>query len=213
MSTQRAIAAAFFSVVIVIVLGAIIYTDHISSSTTVSVYILNRDVPAGQIVAAGDFTQQLVHADEQEFTTAESANLDQLVGHMRYVLNMQAGDIVRNDDLTDALKLAEVPVVLDAASSGLVVGNRIDIYAFFNGAAVLVSGPGVTVISSGAGDVVIAVPSTQEAYWVTLAFSKPEMLATSTGDSAPTGLGTNTESIALCALSGDPTICSGAPAP
>jgi hypothetical protein len=193
------IAAVLFSAVIAGVLGAIIYTDHMTATNTVAVYILNKDVVGGALMTDGDVSQQNVRADDQQFQTAEVRPIDQLIKQTRYGLSMKQHDILRQDDLIAAAKNVEVPINVRGDSiPGIVAGDRVDIYAYSAQQAVVV-GPKVQVVSGGA-PLVIAVPAADEPFWVALTFAKTELLATRAGATAlpPAACALSQQAAAVC---------------
>ena len=102
---------------------------------------------------------------------------------------MGAGDIIRDDDLSDAAATAQIPL---AVSGTATAGDTIDIFATVTDPATSQSttvtiGNTVQVVSGSGGNIVILVPRADEVAWVVVSASgdKLQVVQASTKPSGP----------------------------
>jgi hypothetical protein len=129
MDRRRLTAAAFFSTVIVVVLGVMVYLQQAGNQQTITVYILKHAVLAGSPYAADDISAITVRAQEGDFQY-EHRSPAQFAA--RYTQNLHPNDILRDDDLVDAAAQVEIALTLQAPPP-LSAGDRIDVFATVGG--------------------------------------------------------------------------------
>ncbi len=167
MNRRRLAAAIFFSVVIVLVLGVMVYLEQAGRQQTVTVYVLRHSVLAGSNYSADDVTAVSLRAQEGDFNYEHRAPGQYLA---RYTQDLRGNDIVRDDDLVDTGAQVEVAVTLQAPPP-LAPGDRIDVFATVGGGRQARIGQGVTVLTASGGALTILVPLDQEEAWVSVASS------------------------------------------
>jgi hypothetical protein len=167
MNRRRLAAAVFFSVVIVLVLGVMVYLEQAGRQQTVTVYILKHAVLAGSAYSAEDVSAVSVRAQEGDFNYERRAP-EQYVA--RYTQNLKGNDILRDDDLVDAGAQVEIAVTVQAPPP-LSSGDRIDIFATAGGGRQVRIGQGMSVLTASGGALTILVPVGQEEEWISVASS------------------------------------------
>ena len=90
MDRRRLTAAAFFSTVIVVVLGVMVYLQQAGNQQTISVYILKHAVLAGSPYAADDISAITVRAQEGDFQYEHRSPAQYAA---RYTQNLHPNDI------------------------------------------------------------------------------------------------------------------------
>lgn len=167
MSRRRFIAAGFLSAVIAAVLAVIVYTEHATATQTTSVWMLTHDVTGGAPYAASDVQQVMIHAEGSGFNY-ETLGPSSFAG--RYARNLNSGDILRQDDIVALDTEAEVAVTVQDPPP-LTAGDRIDIFATFNGDQQALIGRSIQVETVAGGVLTILVPVADEQAWVAVGSS------------------------------------------
>lgn len=175
--------AAFFSVVIVALLAAIVYSEHSNAVQTVSVYVASADVRAGQAFDPTTVKPTDVHAAPEDFSYAKNEKPD---GSFVFAHDVHVGDIIRSDDLISVNALVEVSVTI-ANNPPIVPGDKLDVYAAQGGGNVLI-GHDLTVVSAG-GTITLSVPAKNEGAWIAIAASSISLHAAKTVGGAPIPIG------------------------
>lgn len=184
MDRRRLAAAIFFSVVIVLVLGVMVYVEQSARQQTVTVYILRHAVLAGSPYAADDVSAVSVHAQDGDFNYERRAPGQYPA---RYTKDLRGNDIVRDDDLVDAGAQVEVAVTLQAPPP-LNAGDRIDVFATVGGGRQARIGQGVTVLSASGGALTILVPVADEESWISVASSSISLHAARSDQTDPSSV-------------------------
>ena len=160
MSQRRVIAAVFFSVAIVAVLGVLVWVEKVNSTRTVVVYELKSDVSAGTPYRDENVQPVSIRAQDGDFAHERRGPAE---FRARFATALHPGDIVREDDLVPADSLVEIALNI-TTSPALSPGDTVDVYASVNGNSALV-GPHLTVVT-GSPAVTVLVPADEEAAWV-----------------------------------------------
>src|ERR1700680_4804014 len=105
MNRRRLAAAVFFSAVIVLVLGVMVYLQQAGGQQTVTVYVLKHAVLAGGRYCPDDVSAVTMHAAEGDFNS-ERRSPAQCAA--RYTENLRGLDILRDDDLVDSASQVEI---------------------------------------------------------------------------------------------------------
>ena len=186
MNRTRAIAIGAFTGVIFLLLIVIVWVEALNSSHTVSVWLMNQDVSAGQQFSSSMVSKAEIKAEPGDFSyTSYDPSSSQLFGH-----NMKKGDIVRDDDLVPSASVAQIPITpaenVDFSASG-----RIDVYMLVQNtgqpACVQLIGSQVPVVSNATGSLTIQVPRDQEAAWLTITNASDNRLLVATSGGIPAG--------------------------
>jgi hypothetical protein len=167
MNRRRLAAATFFSAVIVLVLGVMVYLEQAGGQQTVTVYILKHAVLAGSTYSADDVSSVTVRAQEGDFNY-EHRSPSQYAA--RYTQDLRGSDILRDDDLVNAGAEVEIAVTLQSPPP-LSSGDRIDVFATVGGGRQARIGQAVTVLTASGGALTILVPVGQEEDWISVASS------------------------------------------
>lgn len=210
MSNRRLVAAAFFSVVILIVLGIIIFVDVSNSGQTVNVWVLQHNVAAGQSFSDSDVQIQTIHASSNDFkfTSHTPGNYPST-----YRVSLDQGDILRDDDLVPVDQLAQVSVTITGAPP-INAGDTIDIFASVTGTEIPIA-TSITVVNISGSSLTIAVPVSQELDWITISSSQTTLhAARSVGKPSFKSGASSSDAVArLCASAvgnaGGTALCTG----
>jgi hypothetical protein len=184
MNRRRLAAAVFFSAVIVLVLGVMVYLQQAGGQQTVTVYILKHPVLAGSTYSADDVSAVTVHAAEGDFNY-EHRSPAQFAA--RYTQNLRGMDILRDDDLVDAASQVEIALTLQAPPP-LSPGDRIDVFAALGGGRQARIGQAVIVLTASGGALTVLVPLEQEEPWISVAASSVALHAVRSGQQGPASL-------------------------
>jgi hypothetical protein len=184
MNRRRLAAAIFFSAVIVLVLGVMVYLEQAGRQQTVTVFILRHSVLAGATYSADDVSAMSVRAQEGDFNY-EHRTPGQYVA--RYTQDLRGNDIVREDDLVAAGAQVEIAVTLQAPPP-LNAGDRIDVFATVAGGRQARIGQEVTVLTASGGALSILVPVNQEEAWISVAASSIALHAARSAQLDPSSL-------------------------
>jgi hypothetical protein len=167
MSRRRLAAAMFFSAVIVVVLGLIVYTEQTNATQTMAVWVVTRDVAAGAAFAAEDVQLIQVRAGSGDFNY-EVAGPGTV--HALFARSLRVNDILRTDDLVPVTAESEVAITVEAAPP-LNAGESIDVFAAFSGNQQVLIGHDLIVNTVSGGSVTVLVPVADEASWIAVAAS------------------------------------------
>ena len=203
MDRRRLLAAAFFSAVILLVLGVMVYMQQAQSQQAVTVFVLRHAVLAGSPYSADDVNPVQVHAAEGDFSYEHRAP-SQLAA--RYAQNLNPGDVVRDDDLVAMDAQVEVSLTLQA-SPPLAPGDRVDLFAAVAGGRQARVGQAVTVLAVSGTALTVLVPSSREGAWVSLASSSIPLHAALAAGADPGGVAPVAPADAVGQLCG--AACSG----
>lgn len=198
MDRRRVVAAVFFSAVVVAVLGVMVYLEQARGHQTVSVFILRHSVVGGGRYSADDVTTVSIRAQEGDFTYEHRSPTQYAA---RYTQSLRAGDIVREDDLSDLG--AQVVVALTVQSAPQISpGDRVDLFATVDGSRQARIGASITVLTASGGALTVLVPAGQEEDWISVASSSTVMHAALTSQDAPAAPPPMTAGDAISSLCG-----------
>ncbi len=211
MNRRRLAAAIFFSAVIVLVLGVMVYLEQASGRQTVSVYVLKHAVLAGAVYSADDVTTASVRAQEGDFSYEHRSPLQYAA---RYSQDLHSNDILRDDDLVDMGAEVEIAATVEAPPP-LSPGDRIDVFATVGGGRQARIGQAVTVLAASGGALTLLVPRQQEGSWMAVAASSIALHVALSGQNAPGSLPLLSPADAVNSLCGSSCAGSaaGSPAP
>ncbi len=178
------VAAAFFSTVIVLVLGVMVYLQQASNQQAITVYVLKHAVLAGSPYAADDISIVSIRAPEGDFQYEHRSPAQYAA---RYTQNLHRNDILRDDDLIDAGAQVEIALSLQAPPP-LSAGDRIDVFATVGGGRQARIGQAVTVLTASGGALTVLVPVDQEAAWISVASPSIALHAVRSGQQDPSSL-------------------------
>jgi hypothetical protein len=197
MSRRRLAAAMFFSAVIVVVLGLIVYTERSNATQTVSVWIVTHDVVAGTPYGSGDVQLVQVRAGTSDFNF-------ELLGPSafpaRFARNMSTNDILRGDDLVANTAESEVALTVENPPP-LVAGESVDIFAALAGDQQVLVGRNLVVNTVSGGSLTVLVPVGDEASWIAVGSSNVALhvaLTVAGAHVAPSPLSANAAIHILC---------------
>lgn len=203
MDRRRLTAAAFFSTVIVVVLGVMVYLQQAANQATVSVYVLRHAVLAGSPYSADDVTAVTMRAQEGDFLYEHRSPAQ---FQARYGEDLHANDILRDDDLVDASTQVEVALTLQAPPP-LSPGDRIDVFASVGGGRQARIGQAVTVLTASGGALTVLVPVDAEEAWIAVASSSIPLHAARAAQQDPGSMAPLSPDDAVGRLCGD--ACAG----
>ncbi len=209
MNRRRLAAAIFFSAVIVLVLGVMVFLEQSGRGQTVTVLVLKHNVLAGDTYRADDVSAVAVRAPEGDFNY-EHRTPGQYAA--RYAQSLQVNDILRADDLVDLSAQVEVAVTMQAPPP-LSGGDRIDVFATMGGGRQARIGHGVTVLAASGGALTLLVPVAQEEAWISVASSSIALHAVRATGPEPASLQPLNPDDAVSSLCGSSCLStqSGAP--
>jgi hypothetical protein len=167
MSRRRLAAAMFFSAVIVVVLGLIVYTEQTNATQTTAVWIVTHDVAAGAAFTSDNVQLVQVRAGSGDFNYEVAGPM---TFHALFARNLRVNDILRNDDLVPVTAESEVAITLEAAPP-LTAGENIDVFAALSGNQQVLIGHDLIVNTVSGGSVTVLVPVSDEASWITVGAS------------------------------------------
>ncbi len=197
MRRRRMLAAGLFSVLMAAILAVVVYTEHISANATVSVWLLDHDVPAGAQYSASDVSQLQVRGPSANFSY-ETLGPQQFPA--RYARSLSRGDIIRSDDLVPLGAAVEVALAVQNPPP-INAGDSIDVYAALSTGQQALIGRGLTVLDANAGELDVLVPAADEAAWVAIGSSTVPLHAvriTGTSSSQPAPLDVGSAVRILC---------------
>lgn len=211
MNRRRLAAAVFFSAVIVLVLGVMVYLQQAGGQQTVTVYTLKHAVLAGSPYTASDVSAVPVRAAEGDFSYEHRSPAQYAA---RYTQNLRSNDILRDDDLADIGAQVEIGVTLQSPPP-LSAGDRIDVFATVGAGRQARIGQAVTVLTASGGALTILVPVDQEEAWISVAASSIALHAARSGQQNPSAVQPLTPDDAVNRLCGASCVGStgGSPAP
>ncbi len=196
----------FFSTVIVLVLGVMVYLEQAGGQRTVTVYILRHPVLAGSLYSADDISTTSVRAQEGDFNY-EHRSPSQYPA--RYTQDLEGNDILRDDDLVNMNAQVEIALALQSPPP-VSAGDRIDVFATLGGGRQARIGHGVTVLTASGGALSILVPVDVEEQWVSVASSSVALHAVRSTRDDPVSLPPLSPGDAVDSLCG--AQCAGGPA-
>ncbi|MHB8718875.1 MAG: hypothetical protein ACYDAC_08300 [Candidatus Dormibacteria bacterium] len=158
-------AAAFFSAVVVAVLGVLIWLQASANQQSVTVFVLRHAVTAGSPYVDADVSAVSIRASAGDFNY-EQRSPDAYAA--RYAQNLAANDIVRGDDLVDRDAQVEVAISV-VAPPPLSAGDHVDVFATVGGGRQARVGRGLPVLAAAGDALTILVPAQQEGAWVSVA--------------------------------------------
>ncbi len=163
MTRRRIVAAVFFSLVILGVLGVIVVAEVETSGRSVSVLRLNHDVQQGAIFTGSDVdvVPLRISPGELNYVTPGSVRPGS-----RYAVTLQTGDLLRRDDLLAAD--AQIPISLTLSDPPpLSQGEAIDLFARVPGSsAVILIGHDLPIQQVQTASVTVLVNSRDELAWL-----------------------------------------------
>jgi hypothetical protein len=167
MSRRRLAAAVFFSAVIVLVLGVIVYTERTNATQTISVWVVTHDVPAGSAYEAGDvqLIQLRAATDDFNYEVRGPSSFQ-----ARFARSLSVNDILRGDDLVAVTAQSEVALTVEDPPP-LSGGDDVDIYAALANDQQVMVGHDVIVETVSGGSITVLVPAADEAAWVAVGSS------------------------------------------
>lgn len=182
MDRRRMAAAGFFSAVVVIVLGVLVWLQASANQQSVTVFVLRHAVTAGSTYSADDVSAVTIHASAGDFNY-EQRPPDAYAA--RYTQDLAGNDIVRADDLVDSDSQVEVAITV-ASAPAVADGDRIDVFATVAGGKQARIGRAVPVLSAAGDTLTILVPAQDEDAWVSVASSSLTLHAALAGGSGGT---------------------------
>jgi len=164
MNRTRAIAIGAFTGVIILLLVVIVWVESVNSSQRVTVWLVTKDVSAGQTFTTDVVEQAQVNGQAGDFAYTTRAASTAWV--FRQALHKN--DIVRDDDLVSSADVAQIPITA-AESVDFSATGTVDIYIFKTESSCVELVKGQVPVVSGVGtSLVIQVPRDDEAYWLAL---------------------------------------------
>jgi hypothetical protein len=167
MSRRRLAAAMFFSAVIVVVLGVIVYTEQTNATRTVSVWMVTHDVSAGTSFSADNVQLVQVRGGSGDFNFQVDGPA---AFHARFARALLVNDILRSDDLVPVTAQSEVAITV-ADAPPLVAGEDMDVFAALTGDQQVLIGHDLVVYAVAGGSVTVLVPVADEASWIAIGAS------------------------------------------
>ena len=207
LNRRRVVAAIFFSVVIIAVLGVIIGAEIVSGGQAESVLRLRTSVQRGAVFSAGDVDVVPLRVAPGDLNYEAPGAVPP---GSRYAVSLQAGDVLRPDDLEPAGAQIEISLSITNPPP-MQAGQSIDVFAAVNQSQVLI-GHAIPVVDVNGGQLTVLVSSQDELAWVEIAASGTVLHAVVSVTSGPAGLPPSDVEQAICQLA--PTECvslGGAP--
>jgi hypothetical protein len=185
MNRSRAIAIGAFTGVIILLLVVIVWVESVNSTQTVTVWLVTKDVSAGQ-----PFTTDVVEQVQIKGQTGDFAYTTRPAS-TAWVFReaLHKNDIVRDDDLVSSADVAQIPITAAESVDFSATGN-IDVYLFNTESACVQLIKGQVPVVSGVGtSLVIQVPREDEAYWLALTngIGDDKILIAPSGGAIPNG--------------------------
>ncbi|MBJ7594262.1 MAG: hypothetical protein JF886_05250 [Candidatus Dormibacteraeota bacterium] len=208
MNRRRLTAAIFFSVVIVLVLGVMVYLEQAGRQQTVTVYMLKHAVLAGSTYSADDVSAVAVRAQEGDFNYEHRAPGQYSA---RYTQDLKGNDILRDDDLVDVRAQVEVALTVQAPPP-LSAGDRIDVFAAVGGGRQARIGQGIPVLTASGGALTVLVPVQQEEAWISVTSSSIALHAARSAQLDPSSLQPLSPDDAVSRLCGSSCVGVASPA-
>jgi hypothetical protein len=197
MSRRRLAAATFFSAVIIVVLGLIIYTERANATQTVSVWIVTHNVAAGSPYSSSDVQLVQLRAGAGDFNF-------ELLGPAafpaRFARSMSTNDVLRGDDLVANSAQSEVALTVENPPP-LIPGEIIDVFAALAGNQQVLIGRDLVVNTVSGGSLTVLVPVRDEASWIAVGSSNVALhvaLTVAGAQLAPSPLSANAAIHLLC---------------
>lgn len=211
MDRRRVAAAVFFSTVIVLVLGVMVYLQQAGNQQTVSVFVLKHAVLAGATYSGDDVSTMQVRAQEGDFAYEHRAPAQYAA---RYAQDLHPNDIVRDDDLVDVGTQVEIALTLQAPPP-MSSGDRIDVFAAVGGGRQARIGQAVTVLTASGGALTVLIPVDEEEAWISVASSSVALHAVRSAQRDPSSLAPLSPDDAVSRLCGSACTAavSGTPQP
>lgn len=217
MNRRRIVAALFFSLVILGVLGVIVGAEVATGGRSVGVLRLNHDVQQGAVFSSSDVevVPLRVSPGELNYVTAGS-----VPPGSRYAVALQTGDLLQRDDLVAGD--SQIPISLTLSDPPpLNRGEAIDLFAGVPGSSsVILIGHDLPVEQVQTTAVTVLVNSRDELAWLEImtAADAPgsgsaalKLYALPAAGAAPSGVPPPSITQALCELS--PSSCGGLASP
>ena len=204
MNRRRLLAAVFFSLVIIAVLGVIVGAEIVSGGQTVSVLRLRTDVQGGAVFSTGDVDTVPLRMAPGDLSYLAPGSVP---AGSRYALSLRAGDLLSPDDLEPAN--AQIAVSLSVSNPPPIeVGQTIDVFAAVDQSQVLI-GHAVPVLNVSGGQLTVLVSSQDELAWVEIAASDTPLHAVVSVATDPAGLPPAGVDQAVCQLAPRECAASG----
>jgi hypothetical protein len=185
MNRTRAIAIGAFTGVIILLLVVIVWVESVNSSQTVTVWLVTKDVSAGQSFTTDVVEQVQVKGQAGDFSyTTKGASTAWV-----FRQSLRKNDIVRDDDLVSSADVAQIPITA-AESVDFSATGSVDVYIFNTQSACVQLIKGQVPVVSGIGtSLVIQVPRADEAYWLALTngIGDDKLLIAPSGGAIPNG--------------------------
>ena len=112
MSLEELAAALFFSAVIVVVLGVIVYTEQMNATQMASVWVVTHNVVAGTPFSANNVQLVQVRSGSGDFNFEVDGPS---TFHALFVRSLTTNDILRSDDLIAASAESQVAITVEDA--------------------------------------------------------------------------------------------------
>jgi hypothetical protein len=217
LNRRRLVAAVFFSLVILGVLGVIVGAEVETGGESVGVLRLNRNVPQGALFSSSDVdvVPLRISTGDLNYVTPGS-----VPAGSRYAVALQTGDLLQRDDILSGD--TQIPISLTVSESPpLTAGELIDLFAGDPGSsAVMLIGHDLPIQQVESTTVTVLVSSRDELAWLEVMTAADasgsgaaalKLYALPAAGAAPSGAPPPGITQALCELS--PNYCSDLAAP
>lgn len=206
LNRRRLVAAAFFSVVILAVLGVIVGAEIASGGQTVSVLRLRADVERGAVFSVSDVDVVPLRISPGDINYEAPGSVP---AGSRYAVSLRAGDLLSPDDLEQAGAQIEITLTISNPPP-IQPGEAIDVFASV-GQSQLLIGHAVPVVGVSGGELTVLVSSQEEMAWVEVAASNTSLHAVVAVSRSPAGLAPDSIEQAICQLTPDECLSLGDP--
>ncbi|MGO8685862.1 MAG: hypothetical protein ACLQT7_01570 [Candidatus Dormibacteria bacterium] len=208
MNRRRVLAAVFFSVVIVAVLGVIVGAEIVSGGQTVTVLRLRSDVSEGAVFSTGEVEAVPLRIAPGDVNYEAPGSVP---AGARFAVPMRAGDLLGPDDLIPAGAEVEISLTITGPPP-VTAGQSIDVFASLNQSQLPI-GHAMPVVDVSGSQLTVLVPSRDELAWVEIAASTTPLHAVVSVASSPEGFPASDVAQAICQLSPADCAAVGNPAP
>jgi hypothetical protein len=204
LNRRRILAAAFFSLVILAVLGVIVGAEIASGGQTVSVLRLRADVERGAVFSASDVDVVPLRISPGDINYEAPGSVP---AGSRYALSLRAGDLLSPDDIEQVGAQIEITLTITNPPP-IQPGEAIDVFASV-GQSQLLIGHAVPVVGVSGSELTVLVGSQDEMAWVEIAASNTSLHAVVAVTTSPAGLAPDGVEQAICQLAPEECLSPG----